>query len=977
MFIMLKFCGIKDDMKKWWKKTENSKADYKVSSTYTVFIFVVALSLIGLTAHAVTLPNNNGSSTSTPPTTGGTSTTAPQGPPMTGGSTSQPSQSTGSNQGQQIEQDDIDYSTGGMKFNPINSRTCKNDTSAEDCWNESGWPSFSSEYSDCRLDSVTTMGKSVSGPKSPIMQDYSSIKFYCKDKDGDAENFWWECNVTTVEAGMYFSCPSKDTRDANRNGLQNNTVKMTDSDFGGYIAANNPGDCSDKWPDYDAESDKCINADGIANATTEEQCTEANGVWSEDENGEGKCYTSDNEASEASASEEDPCDAGFFGFGWILCSGADLLQSIITGFLTWIDGQLNWTFLAQNSQTILPRWQDFLNIANVLFVIAFLVMIYSMATSTGLSNYDVKKMLPRLIVVAIIVNISFYICAALVDLSNIVGSGLYSLIAGDAADKGFKVELDLLESGVVLIVTVIAAFLFIGTGLLAIVVIFLCLYLRQVALIVLTIVSPIALVCYLLPNTEQWAKKWFSWFSRMLLIYPMFAAVWGGSIWLGNTITATNINDNGAIPIPDFVPQMICLIIPALSILPLFKASGGLMGTISNKVAGGAARTGLAGRINKTTGRPAKAIGRGVGRIATNNFVTRGITGAVGSGTGHLASKVSHIPGIGGALSRGLYSTSNKANAHAGYVSAQAKAIDDQAMTQAKSDLSQVSQAELIQIATTGQYKDKAADEHILRAATEMSQDNMDEDDVKKMLVKRAQIAKELADKGRKDEAQRLLDNAANGAKKSGHYAGAGGALDRDFRNGKWGDNAEQAYNDAVAKKMSNMSAEQMAGTSANTLKHMNEAVENASTQMRDDAIRNTRNVNRAVSSAPDLQNKMSSGAIAEMQRSEDLYTSREANARNGIGLGSLQAQLKQATAQQQAAQQTGNQQAYQKAQQTINVVQGQLTNIVGAMRDPKQGNYNGVQFGDLHTKDQQWISRNLSISNPTPPIQGTPPQRP
>ena len=567
----------------------------------------------------------------------------------------------------------------------------------------------------------------------------------------------------------------------------------------------------------------------------------------------------------ATGEEDETCHSTLGIFGWLFCNGSELLQSIITGFLTWIDGQLNWTFLAQNSQTILPRWQDFLNIANVLFVIAFLVMIYSMATSTGLSNYDVKKMLPRLIVVAIIVNISFYICAALVDLSNIVGSGLYSLIAGDAADKGFKVELDLLESGVVLIVTVIAAFLFIGTGLLAIVVIFLCLYLRQVALIVLTIVSPIALVCYLLPNTEQWAKKWFSWFSRMLLIYPMFAAVWGGSIWLGNTITATNINDNGAIPIPDFVPQMICLIIPALSILPLFKASGGLMGTISNKVAGGAARTGLAGRINKTTGRPAKAIGRGVGRIATNNFVTRGITGAVGSGTGHLASKVSHIPGIGGALSRGLYSTSNKANAHAGYVSAQAKAIDDQAMTQAKSDLSQVSQAELIQIATTGQYKDKAADEHILRAATEMSQDNMDEDDVKKMLVKRAQIAKELADKGRKDEAQRLLDNAANGAKKSGHYAGAGGALDRDFRNGKWGDNAEQAYNDAVAKKMSNMSAEQMAGTSANTLKHMNEAVAGARVDSQSAAIANARDLNRTIKNNSKLKSRMNSKAAAEL----------------------------------------------------------------------------------------------------------------
>ena len=141
----------------------------------------------------------------------------------------------------------------------------------------------------------------------------------------------------------------------------------------------------------------------------------------------------------------------------------------------------------------------------------------------------------------------------------------------------------------------------------------------------------------------------------------------------------------------------------------------------------------------------------------------------------------------------------------------------------------------------------------------------MDEDDVKKMLVKRAQIAKELADKGRKDEAQRLLDNAANGAKKSGHYAGAGGALDRDFRNGKWGDNAEQAYNDAVAKKMSNMSAEQMAGTSANTLKHMNEAVAGARVDSQSAAIANARDLNRTIKNNSKLKSRMNSKAAAEL----------------------------------------------------------------------------------------------------------------
>ena len=653
-------------------------------------------------------------------------------------------------------------------------------------------------------------------------------------------------STTTIGPTMPETIPGLTLTDAQRNVLQNNNKQYT-------MSCNEMNDALEGSGGEYITSRKCA-GDDLEDLT-------------------------DIETSPSEVVKEDPgtCHSELGLFGWILCNGVNLLNDIITGFLTWIDGQLNWTFLAQNSGEIITRWQDFVNIANVLFVIAFLVMIYSMATLTGLSNYDVKKMLPRLIIVAAAVNLSFYICAALADLSNIAGSGLYNLLSGGADAIHVEINLDdALVAGVVLIVTVIAAFAFIGSGLIAIILIFACLYLRQVALIILTIVSPIALVCYLLPNTEQWTKKWFNWYTRMLLIYPMFAAVWGGSLWLANTITSTSLGSSETMPIPDFVPQMICLVIPAVSIVPLFKASGGLMGMVSNRVAGGLARTGMANRINNTARKPVKAVGRGVGRTATNNFVTRAATGAVGSGAGHLASKMNH--GIGKPFARGLYGLSNKANTHAGYVSAQAKAIDDQAMTQAKSDLSQMSQADLMTIATTGMYNNKVADEHILRAATEMSQDNMDEDDVKNMLVSRAKMAKELADKGRKDEAQRLLDNAANGAKKSEHYAGAGGALDRDFRNGNWGNNAEQAYNNAVAKKYSRMSAEQIANTSSSTLEHMNEAVKGATGSDRDAAISNIKASQQAIAQNANLQNKMSNKAMEELRNGANLGTDGESS---------------------------------------------------------------------------------------------------
>ena len=142
----------------------------------------------------------------------------------------------------------------------------------------------------------------------------------------------------------------------------------------------------------------------------------------------------DEDEGSSEGSSEDTCESNFWGFGWIFCPGQNLITELINGMVGWIADSMKWTILADDSATntagltVRQVWQNFLNIANVVFVIAFLIMIYSMATSTGLSNYDVKKMLPRLIIVAIAVNLSFYICAALVDLSNIIGAGLYNLI---------------------------------------------------------------------------------------------------------------------------------------------------------------------------------------------------------------------------------------------------------------------------------------------------------------------------------------------------------------------------------------------------------------------------------------------------------------------------------------------------------------------------------------------------------------------
>lgn len=130
------------------------------------------------------------------------------------------------------------------------------------------------------------------------------------------------------------------------------------------------------------------------------------------------------------------CNAGG-GLGFILCPLMSMLSKVVDSVYGLLDGVLSlpvsiFTGFKDASGKVTNPVKDafntFLPFANLLFAIVFLVIIYSEATGNGfgaMSNYSIKKTLPRLVIFAVLVNISFYVCAAAVDLSNILGSGMY------------------------------------------------------------------------------------------------------------------------------------------------------------------------------------------------------------------------------------------------------------------------------------------------------------------------------------------------------------------------------------------------------------------------------------------------------------------------------------------------------------------------------------------------------------------------
>ena len=294
------------------------------------------------------------------------------------------------------------------------------------------------------------------------------------------------------------------------------------------------------------------------------------------------------------------------GIGWIICpvsnwlaDGIDYMYSALQEFLK--TKPLETT--NQNSGIYLA-WVIMRNISNVAFIVAFLVIIYSQLTSVGISNYGVKKMLPRLVIAAVLVNLSFTICAILLDLSNIAGYAFQDAFMGIkntistvgentstwtwsevistalsngalAVGAGYAVSLALTTE---ILPMLVPAATLAGLTLLFILLIMAA---RQALIIILIIVSPLAFVCYLLPGTEKWFKKWRDLFLTMLVFFPAFAVVFGGAQLAGIIIIQNASGPNGAIM---HVLGMLVQIIP-LAITPLImKLSGGVLGKFAGFV---------------------------------------------------------------------------------------------------------------------------------------------------------------------------------------------------------------------------------------------------------------------------------------------------------------------------------------------------------------------------------------------------------
>ncbi len=295
--------------------------------------------------------------------------------------------------------------------------------------------------------------------------------------------------------------------------------------------------------------------------------------------------------------EEDQENCKIDYIGWVICPVVNTLASMSEGARARLVKMLTVdtkSILGDTSEgSVYSYWSKIRDYANILFVIFFLFVIYSQITGYGLDNYGIKRMLPKLIVGVIAVNVSFYICGLLIDLSNVVGSSAFNFIstaavggmpAGDwnDSDQGWISSIAagalLLTVGYFALATVISVLLFVVIT--AVTTIFL-LGVREAIIILCTVISPLAFAAMIMPNTEGLYKKWWNVFKASLMVFPMVGLVYGASN-LAARILGASVEEN------DFILKSVItlLIFAPLPVVPkLVKSAVEIIG-IGGLVAG-------------------------------------------------------------------------------------------------------------------------------------------------------------------------------------------------------------------------------------------------------------------------------------------------------------------------------------------------------------------------------------------------------
>ncbi len=248
----------------------------------------------------------------------------------------------------------------------------------------------------------------------------------------------------------------------------------------------------------------------------------------------------------ASAATPDCWTSGSLGLEWLFCPVLKAIDAVVYHFNNFINDQLHFssgdkTIQAEGTQRI---WSTFRVLATALLIIIMLIAIISQAIGSGpFDAYTIRKILPKLVIAVILIQLSWVLFGWLINFINDIGDGLRSLMTAPFGGENNMTLAKLMngantqDSDIFLTAAAVGA----GIGvafltaagvlalavpvILAVIIGFITLIARKIVIILCLVLSPIALVAWILPGTNQYFMTWWKAFSRALLMYPLIVSL--------------------------------------------------------------------------------------------------------------------------------------------------------------------------------------------------------------------------------------------------------------------------------------------------------------------------------------------------------------------------------------------------------------------------------------------------------------------
>lgn len=308
-----------------------------------------------------------------------------------------------------------------------------------------------------------------------------------------------------------------------------------------------------------------------------------------DEINEGLERAAETEAADRS------CEDGLNNpLSFVLCP----INNFITSTLTTIIETL--TKLLENpkltgSNSLKTALGSMVTLANSFYILIFLfIIIANFVAIPGLDNYTIKKTLPKLIAAIILTQFSLLICQTILDLGNILAVTLPTQIL-----QAFHIPGTPAEAFAQTIVPQISNITDIGdlfeelgkfmifqltmiVGIIVAIIAFFYLLVRYLFLIGLVLACPIAFAMWVLPNTEQFFKKWWAYFIKLSIMFLLVNLLFVmGAVFVKLLADGNVFSGAGPTGIfQDFFTSLISIIVPIIVLLLVpktLKVSGDIM----------------------------------------------------------------------------------------------------------------------------------------------------------------------------------------------------------------------------------------------------------------------------------------------------------------------------------------------------------------------------------------------------------------